>query len=341
MSNHRNRLPQPFLDKLHKVIPLGQWDKTLKTFAQEKPTTFRVNSLKSSGGRIKEHLESQGLKIENVLWYKDAFILRKGSQRDLEKTDVYSKGEIYVQGLSGMVPPLALQPQPGEKILDLTAAPGSKTTQLAALMKGMGTVIANDDNPVRAEKLKSNLMNQGASNTAVLPPGDGGLVWKNHFEAFDRVLLDAPCSSEGRFQSGVPSTYGYWREDTNRKMAKDQRRLFKSAFLCLKTGGTMVYSTCTFAPEENEGILQWALETYQNALALEEIPLPLPVYSRGLEGWEGLKFHPSVVKSVRILPSPVLEGFFVARLRKTRSVAPSQRGERLSQKTQASISASP
>ncbi len=299
----------------------------LKAFAREKPTTFRVNSLKSSAGPVKEHLESQGLKIENVPWYKDAFILRKGSQRDLEGTEVYQNGEIYVQGLSGMIPPLVLSPQPGEKVLDLTAAPGSKTTQLAALMKGVGSVTANDDNPIRTEKLKANIRNQGAANVSVLSPGDGGLVWKTHIEAFDRVLLDAPCSSEGRFLLEVPSTYGYWREGANRRMAKDQRRLFKSAFLCLKPGGTMVYSTCTFAPEENEGVLQWALDTFTDAVELEEIPLPLPPYTRGLGGWAGLKFHSSVVKSVRILPSPVLEGFFVARIRKTQSAPPPSAGK--------------
>jgi 16S rRNA (cytosine1407-C5)-methyltransferase len=180
---------------------------------------------------------------------------------------------------------LVLNPQPGEKVLDLTAAPGSKTTQLSCLMKNEGQITANDENPIRLEKMKANLELQEASNVALLPPGDGGMVWKNRFEAFDRVLLDAPCSSEGRFQLEEPSTFGYWKNDTNRRMAKDQRRLFKSAFLSLKPGGTMVYSTCTFAPEENEMVLNWALETYGDALAIEDITTTLPLHIWGLSAW--------------------------------------------------------
>jgi tRNA (cytosine49-C5)-methyltransferase len=315
-------LPGPFLDKLRRIVPAPHWDKILRSFSLERPTTFRVNPLKKDVSSLKKVLEPLGFKVENVPWYKEAFLLRKGAQRDLEKTDLYEKGGIYVQGLSSMLPPLALQPLPGEEVLDLTAAPGGKATQLAALMENEGRVVANDRDPVRVEKLKTNAARQGAACLEVLPPGDGGLLWKGHFEAFDRVLLDAPCSSEGRFRTDLPSTCGYWREDTNRKCAKEQRRLFKSAFFCLKPGGTLVYSTCTFAPEENEGVLDWALQAYGDALELEEISIPLPLHTRGLAGWGGLRFHPSMGKAVRILPTADIEGFFLARLRKTGSLEP-------------------
>jgi NOL1/NOP2/sun family putative RNA methylase len=313
-------LPDAFLEKLRRLIPANQWDKVLKTFSMERPSTFRVNALKRTPASLKEALEPQGFKIENVPWYKDAFLLRKGKQKDLEKTFLYTKGEIYIQGLSSMIPPLVLAPQPNESVLDLTAAPGSKTTQLSTLMKNQGRILANDNNPIRVEKLKANTQLQGATNVTVLPPGDGGLVWKENYEKLDRVLLDAPCSSEGRFQVDTPSTYGYWKEDSNRKMAKDQRRLFKSAFLSLKPGGTLVYSTCTFAPEENEMVLNWALETYGDAIEMEDISIPLPSCTRGLSSWGDLKFNPAVVKSIRLLPTQDIEGFFVARLRKTKSV---------------------
>jgi 16S rRNA (cytosine1407-C5)-methyltransferase len=320
MGNSKPQLPQEFLAKLQKLVPSQLWSKVLKSFSQEKPCTFRVNSLKPSSQTLKERLEPLGFKVENILWYRDAFILRKGEQKDLEKTPLYKNGEIYVQGLSSMIPPLVLDPQPGDKVLDLTAAPGSKTTQMAAMMKGQGRVTANDNNPIRVEKLKANAKIQGAHNVEVLPAEDGGLVWKERYETFDRVLLDAPCSSEGRFLVEVPSTYGYWRDDTNRKMAKDQRRLFKSAFLSLKPGGTMVYSTCTFAPEENEMVLQWALETYGDALKIEKISMALPAMTTGLSRWGDLNFDPQVLSSLRVLPTQDMEGFFVAKMIKTRSV---------------------
>ncbi|HTA76839.1 MAG TPA: RsmB/NOP family class I SAM-dependent RNA methyltransferase [bacterium] len=322
MKTQPRHLPEAFELKLRRIIPANQWNQVLKSFNEERPTTFRVNTLKPSTQTMKERLEPQGFKIENVLWNKDAFILRKGRQKDLEKTNLYKNGEIYVQGLSSMVPPLVLAPQPGEKVLDLTAAPGSKTTQIAALMKNQGQIVANDNNAIRLEKLKANAALQGATNVTVLEAGEGGMVWKENHEAFDKVLLDAPCSSEGRFQLDTPSTYGYWREDTNRKMAKDQRRLLKSAVLSVKPGGTLVYSTCTFSPEENEMVVQWALETYGGALEIEDVTLPMPLHTRGLTQWGDLKFHPSVAKSVRVLPTPDVEGFFAVRFKKVKSVPP-------------------
>jgi len=322
LKTQPRHLPEAFELKLRRIIPANQWNQVLKSFNEERPTTFRVNTLKPSTQTMKERLEPQGFKIENVLWNKDAFILRKGRQKDLEKTNLYKNGEIYVQGLSSMVPPLVLAPQPGEKVLDLTAAPGSKTTQIAALMKNQGQIVANDNNAIRLEKLKANAALQGATNVTVLEAGEGGMVWKENHEAFDKVLLDAPCSSEGRFQLDTPSTYGYWREDTNRKMAKDQRRLLKSAVLSVKPGGTLVYSTCTFSPEENEMVVQWALETYGGALEIEDVTLPMPLHTRGLTQWGDLKFHPSVAKSVRVLPIPDVEGFFAVRFKKVKSVPP-------------------
>ena len=321
MSKSR-QLPEAFLTKLQRLIPANQWDRVSKSFNTEKPTTFRVNTIKTNRNSLREKLESAGFKMENVPWYKDAFILRKGLQKDLEKTDSYIKGDLYVQGLSSMIPPLILDPQPGETILDLTAAPGGKTTQMAALMSGQGQIVANDNNPIRVEKLRANTDLQGATCVNIPDAGDGGLFWKHHFEEFDRVLLDAPCSSEGRFLLDEPSTYGYWRKDTNQKMAKDQRRLFKSAFYSLKPGGTMVYSTCTFSPEENELVLQWALETYGEGMVFEDFSLAVPSATRGLSVWEDLKLNPAVTKSLRVLPTNDMEGFFVAKLRKTKSIPP-------------------
>lgn len=320
MNKTKLELPQKFIEKLQKIVPVNQWDKVLKTFATERPTTFRVNTLKAKPSSLKERLEPQGFKVENVTWTKEAFILRKGKQKDLEKTDLYTKGEIYVQGLSSMIPPLVLTPQLSETVLDLAAAPGSKTTQLAAFMGNQGLVLANDNNPIRVEKLKANLALQGATAARVLSPGDGGLVWRENFEKMDRVLLDAPCSSEARFQIEEPSTYGYWKEDTNRKMAKEQRRLFKSGFLSLKPGGIMVYSTCTFSPEENEMVLDWALQTYGGAMELVEIGIPLPAHTRGLIAWGDQQFNPAITRAIRILPTTDIEGFFVAKLQKKKSV---------------------
>ena len=204
--------------------------------------------------------------------------------------------------------------------MDLTAAPGSKTTQLSALMRNQGSITANDNNPIRVEKLKANVERQGCLNVEVLPAGDGGLLWKNHPEAFDKVLLDAPCSSEGRFLTSEPATYGYWKEDTNRKLAKDQRRLLKSALKALKPQGTLVYSTCTFAPEENEGVLQWALKLFPGIWNFCPSRRPFPIGCGGLTAWDGKNLDPSIRNSVRVLPDGAMEGFFVSLIRKKRTL---------------------
>jgi NOL1/NOP2/sun family putative RNA methylase len=313
-------LPDAFLQKLRRIIPSTHFDKVVRTFQEPKPTTFRINSLRTTPGEVKEILESSGFKVEAVHWLKGAFILRKGRQRDLEETALYQQGRIYVQNLSSMVPPLALAPQRGDKVLDLTAAPGSKTTQLSTLMGNEGSITANDNNPIRVEKLKANVERQGCANVTVLPAADGGLLWKDYPEGFDKVLLDAPCSSEGRFLTSEPGTYGYWKEDTNRKMARDQRRLFKSALRSLKLEGTMVYSTCTFSPEENEGVLQWALETYPGDFELLPLSVGFSNWMPGLAEWEDNPLDPSIRQAVRVLPDGTMEGFFLALLRKKRTL---------------------
>ena len=315
-------LPELFLARLKKIVPSQKLDTVANTFADPKPTTFRINSLKAERNLIKEKLEHEGFRLESVSWYSDAFILREGRLKDLEKTESYRNGEIYVQNLSSMIPPLVLSPKPGEAVLDLTAAPGSKTTQMASLMKNEGKIIANESDKVRFEKLKSNVLLQGAKNVEVIL-GYGESIGKKFPEHFDKVLLDAPCSAEGRFDVRTPSSYRYWNLKTVRENAKLQKKLLASAIAALKPGGVLVYSTCTFAPEENEEVINDALERFKGMVEIENVGArhasPLRSLSNqmsGLTAWEGQKFSSEVRKSIRILPTETMEGFFVAQLRK-------------------------
>ena len=217
-----------------------------------------------------------------------------------------------------MLPPLVLEPQPGETILDLTAAPGSKTTQMACLMKGEGRIVANDNNRIRFFKLKANVELQGAANVELsLRPGE--LFGRDFPESFDRILLDAPCSAEGRFNVREPASYKYWKLAKIKEMARKQKNLIISALRSLKAGGALVYSTCTFAPEENEAVLDWVIKKFSDrgkSLGIEKIILPLTNQIAGFVKWEGESFHPAVRDALRILPAPLVEGFFLARIRK-------------------------
>src|SRR3989338_2017752 len=193
MKSEVQALPKLFLERLRKIIPSQKLDGVANTFASPKPTTFRVNMLKTSRDFVREKLERNGFRLTPVPLYPDAFILREGRLKELEKTDLYLKGEIYVQNLSSMIPPLVLDPQPGEAILDLTAAPGGKTTQMASLMGDEGRIVANESDRIRYEKLKANIELQGASIVEVVL-SYGESFGKKFPERFDRVLLDAPCS---------------------------------------------------------------------------------------------------------------------------------------------------
>ncbi|MBI2870953.1 MAG: RsmB/NOP family class I SAM-dependent RNA methyltransferase [Candidatus Omnitrophica bacterium] len=318
MHKSSHSLPPLFLDRLREIFPRGRYEASVRLFASERPLTFRANRLKETPERLREELKSQGFHLGRVSWYPDAFILPQELTRDLQRAPAYQEGRLYIQGLSSMVPALILDPKPGEDVLDLTAAPGSKTTQLAALMGGEGGILANDNNRVRFFKLKANVELMGARNVSLMCAYGEGLGRKFPGR-FDRVLVDAPCSAEGRFDTNEPRTYRFWKPAKVREMARKQTRLLFSGLKALKAGGRLVYSTCTYAPEENEGVLDKVITRMNGEVELEDLKLPFPNWMRGLKGWEGKTFHPTVEKAVRILPTHEMEGFFIAAFRRNPS----------------------
>ena len=310
MRSEVQRLPAEFLERLRKIVPPQKWNEIANTFTELKPTTFRVNTLKAKSEMVRERLEHLGFRLEKVSWYPDAFILRSGRLRELQETEIYQKGEIYVQSLSSMIPPLILNPEPGERILDLTAAPGSKTTQMACLMKGEGEITANDNHQIRFFKLKANVESQGAKNVKVSLKS-GELFGRDYPETFDRILLDAPCSAEGRFRVTEPASYKYWKPAKIKEMARKQKNLILSAFRALKPGGRLVYSTCTFAPEENEEVLDWFLKKVETQVQLQKFNLAFPNQTSGFTQWNSKPFGSSIHNARRILPTSLMEAFFV------------------------------
>lgn len=309
-------LPAEFLERLRRIVPSAQFDAITDTFTQNCPTTFRVNTLHANPEEVEEHLRSKGFNLLRLSWYPQGFILKGDRLRDLQQTTLYRDGAIYVQSLSSMIPVLILDPQPGEHILDLAAAPGSKTTQIAAHMQAKGTLIANDAHRVRSYRLKANLKSQGAAYVQVsVRPGE--TFGHTHRDTFDRVLLDAPCSTEGRFNLNNPASYRYWKPSKIHEMAHKQKRLLGAAIAAAKPGGIIVYATCTFAPEENEAVLQWALERFGDMVAVEAIRLPVPNTMPGLTRFGDKEWSESLQCAMRILPTAEMEAFFIARLRKS------------------------
>lgn len=305
----RNRLPIEFMEFLYEKYTPIKVDQILLGMTPERNTTLRVNTLKYDIQSLMKYFKEKNIKFERVSWYKEALIIKNVNEKQIQKLEIYEKGYIYIQSLSSMIPPLVLNPKQGEKILDLTAAPGSKTTEIATIMNNKGYILANELDKIRCERLRYNIEKQGAEIIEVINER-GEKIGDKYPETFDKILLDTPCSGEGRFIVNSVATYRDWSPKKVKELSKLQKKLFASAYKALKPNGIMVYSTCTLNQEENEFILDWALNNFD--IKLMDIELEIKDAQYGFDD----NLHKSIKKAIRILPSKETEGFFVAKLKK-------------------------
>jgi NOL1/NOP2/sun family putative RNA methylase len=318
MTDVRSSLPTPFLEKLPTFLSPKQVTTVVSALSKGSPISFRINPLKAVRETVISKLNNTDFMLQEIPWYEDAFVVTNRSKTDLLQTTAVSDGHIYLQGLSSMIPVIVLDPKPGEIILDMAAAPGSKTTQIAAFMENTGELSANDKSRERLYKLKPLLENQGVTNTKVINVS-GEYLWKKLPEYFDRVLLDAPCSMEGRFLATEPKSYEDWSPKKVKLLSTIQKYLLRSAISCTKVGGTIVYSTCTLSPEENEEVIDWILEKEKGNIEVELIRIAGLNTMPGLTSWKNKVFDKELEKTVRILPSERMEGFYVAKFKKLQS----------------------
>lgn len=316
-------LPENFLERLKRIIPNYRFNEVLGAFSQKRPTTLRANTLKISALQLFKQLKSYGVELEPVAWWENAFIVKSTPLRELTELDLYKQGFFYVQSLSSMLPPLILDPKPGEKVLDITAAPGSKTTQMAALMNNEGEIVANDNSPIRVLRMEANIKIQGVTNVKV-ERGGGQTLWTKYPQYFDKTLVDVPCSMEGRMCAVDPKSYEYWSTKKIKELTQRQRFLLKAAISATKPGGIIVYSTCTLAPEENEGVIDWILRKEKDVVQVEPIKIEHLEFVPGLMSWNQRQYDPRLAKSVRVLPTTTMEGFYVAKLKKLKSNIPAR-----------------
>ncbi|MFB6128581.1 MAG: RsmB/NOP family class I SAM-dependent RNA methyltransferase [Halorhabdus sp.] len=276
------------------------------------PSVVRVNTLKTTVERAKAALETEEIAYEGVDWHDG--LLRLPADNPGSNWP-YVQGWLHGQEEVSALPPVVLDPDPGDRVWDAAAAPGSKTTQLAALMDDEGAIVATDNNLGRLSALRSNAERLGVTNLAVtnedarnhsLKPFDG--------RQYDHALVDVPCSCEGTIRKN-PDALEQWSLDHVTAIAGAQKGILRRAVEVTRPGGTVVYSTCTFAPEENEAVLDFALE--ETAARLVSVDLPLD--SRpGVTEWDGEEFDPSVEKAHRVYPHlNDTGGFFVAKLEVT------------------------
>ncbi|MDD5423985.1 MAG: RsmB/NOP family class I SAM-dependent RNA methyltransferase [Candidatus Omnitrophica bacterium] len=307
-----NELPGEFLDKIKAIYP-SVFPKVCETFLHKKEQTFRINSLKTALPELKEDLDRQGIRYRELHWPKGSFILRS-ENKEIQRSAAYIDGKIYMQNVSSMIPPLLLEPKKGEKILDLCAAPGAKTSEIASLAGREIELIAMEKLGIRYQKLLATLRIQGVDFAKTLME-DGIEAGRRYPGYFDKVMVDAPCSGEALFYMRDPRSFKPWSQKRVKELSHTQKVLIFSGITALKPGGELVYSTCTFSPEENEEVVDWALKKFEG-LRLMPADMPLPNKSRGLASWEGKGFSKEMGMTMRVLPNDYMEGFYIAKMKK-------------------------
>lgn len=276
--------------------------------------SLRVNTLKISPEDLKKRLEKQGWKLERVPWMENGFWAENETgRRDLGNTIEHQLGFFYIQEAASMIPPLVLNPQPGETVLDCCASPGSKTTQMAEMMNNQGLLIANDLTGMRLAPLGTNVQRLGISCIVQT------LYDLNRFPEdlqFDKILLDAPCSGSGTIRKSV-KTIGMWNPRMICKIANTQKKLIRKVWKLLKPGGVLVYSTCSTDPEEDEEVVSEFVSEYADA-SLVDFELPGFKRAPAVKEWDGKTYVSDVDKTLRVWPHDNdTEGFYVAKIMKS------------------------
>lgn len=270
-------------------------------YKEERVTSLRINTLKSSKEDILKELKQNNISSTEVAWYDNSLIINNKKEELLE-LDIYKNGNIYLQSLSSQLPVLFLEPKDNETILDMAAAPGGKTTQIACLSNNKAMITAVEKNKLRSERLKYNIEKQGAKKVSVINVDARKL---DEYFMFDKILLDAPCSGSGTLN--LNNIDNNFNEDLINRSTSIQKELINKAIKHLKINGELIYSTCSILKEENEDIINYCLSNNKN---IEIVPLDLskfqelPLLNTKIEG------------TICLMPNKLYEGFFVCKLRK-------------------------
>jgi NOL1/NOP2/sun family putative RNA methylase len=313
----RNYLPKPlFLERMKSLLGKDM-EAYLEILKREPVRSLRCNTLKISVEALKKRLEGKGWKIRQPFRnFPEIMIVENDLQPgELGRALEHLLGYYYIQEIASMLPVLALDPRENERVLDLCASPGSKTTQIAARMNNKGLLVANEVKFGRIKILSANTERCGVMNM-LITKRDGIALCKRFKEEnflFDKILLDAPCSGEGTIRS-TPRTLEMWNIKTIENISRLQKSLIASAIEILKPGGELVYSTCTHAPEENEAIIDFALKNFK----VKTGKINLPIKTReGITSWKGEEYSKDVKLTCRIYPQDNdTEGFFIAKLKR-------------------------
>lgn len=303
-------MPDFLIPLLREQYDEANTQKIVEGFGAARLTTLRANTLLANREEVAAELAAAGIESEQVTWYEDAFVITNARERVLWQLPVYQEGKVYLQSLSSMLPPVALGVTSGLDILDMCAAPGGKTTQMAALGGKGCRITACEMNAPRAEKLQYNLEKQGASNVTVMREDARKL---SEYFSFDQILLDAPCSGSGTLHANDVKLHRRFTEALIAKSVKSQLALLDKALQLLKPGGTCVYSTCSILEKENESVLRQCLARANKSGVYELVDLHEQM---DLEHSAIPLLPTSIAEAVCVMPTDRYEGFFMAKIRR-------------------------
>lgn len=319
-------LPKNYNEKLEKIFSKDEL-KIIKSgyTCPKRHVSFRVNTLKATNEEIESVLKEKNIAFEKVSYLSNGYILKNWIERDLWDLKIFTQGKIYLQGITSQLIGEVLKSEISStdiKVLDLTAAPGGKTSHISALLQNNGEIIANELNAIRLDKLNFTIKRQWCTNVQVIK-GDARNL-PNTFEKwyFDIIIADLPCSAEGRVNASNEKSYAFLAKDgVNTQNYKIQKDILKNTVELLKDWGILLYSTCTLDPRENEGIVHFLLSNFKS-LKIESLwnlfenPNISKYVRNGLKSFETYIYNSSVLEARRILPSPKTEWFFIAKFRK-------------------------
>lgn len=295
-------IPNFLINKLTSQYGEELTKKILDGYSKKRKVTLRVNTIKANIEEIKKALDKNNIKYTDVLWSKEALIIEQAREQEIMQLKIYEEGKIYLQSLSSMLPPIILEPKENEDILDMAAAPGGKTTQMAAMLNNNARITACEMNTIRSEKLKYNIEKQGASSVYVMVTDSRRI---DDFFAFDRILLDAPCSGSGTLYSEDTKIEKTFTPKLIQKSVKAQTQLLRKAINILKPGSEMIYSTCSILQEENEDIVNNIINSGKMEIIPIKIDGTIPTLPTEIKG------------TLCVCPNEEYEGFFVAKLKKS------------------------
>jgi NOL1/NOP2/sun family putative RNA methylase len=306
-----------WLERTCRILDISEQE-ARQLLSQPRRQSIRLNPLAASLAETLSALSQLGWQGSAVAWSPNCYSVDSGLEA-IRDSSLAASGAVYIQNAASWLPVLALDPQAGEAILDVCAAPGGKASHVAAITDNQADLTVNDNSRARLAKMRANLERLGVTADYTLYDASR-LGRKLEGQQFDRVLLDAPCSGEGLMNYARDKDLATWSVAQIQRLSSLQKQIILQAWQLLKPGGTLVYSTCTMAPEENEAVIDYVLRKRPDAELLS-FHTKVPNSVQPLASWNGKQFNPAIQHALRLAPSPDIEAFFVCKLHKLAKTA--------------------